>query len=366
MSECVSLGVQRAWEPAFFTVQPPPLHAGGVRVRTLYSGLSAGTELCYVKGTDPAFTARHDQELGVFVAGEGSRRFPIIAMGYMEVAEVVESRRADLVEGALVAATYGHRSCHVLGAADVVVPVPSDVDPVLGIYLAQMGPICANGLLHAAAEFRGASVVSLSDGVCGRRVLVTGAGVIGLLTGIFAVHHGAREVAVADPDPHRLAAAAALGLEIVDERDTPPWRWCKERWIHESGDRGADVVFQCRGRAAVLHEALRSLRPQGVVIDLAFYQGGAPELRLGEEFHHNGLTIRCAQIARVPRGLAHQWDRQQLADETARLLAVRGDAVRRHIITDIVPVAEGPSLMLALARREHAARQVVFTFDPHH
>ena len=26
-------------------------------------------------------------------------------------------------------------------------------------------------------------------------------------------------------------------------------------------------------------------------------------LRLGEEFHHNGLSIRCAQIGRVPRGL---------------------------------------------------------------
>ena len=52
------------------------------------------------------------------------------------------------------------------------------------------------------------------------------------------------------------------------------------------------------------------------MVDLAFYQGGAPDLALGEEFHHNGLTIRCAQIGRVPRGTAHLWDRRRLAAET--------------------------------------------------
>ncbi len=122
------------------------------------------------------------------------------------------------------------------------------------------------------------------------------------------------------------------------------------------------MVFQCRGRAEVLHEALRSLRPQGVVIDLAFYQGGAPELRLGEEFHHNGLTIRCAQIGRVPRGLAAQWDRARLAQETAELLMARGDDVRRHLVTDVLPIDEAPGFITGLARRERSALQAVFTF----
>lgn len=362
MHDCLSLGVRGPGEPALFNLEPPPLTDGGVAVRTLYSGLSAGTELTYVKGTDPGFTHRRDPELGVFVPGQPSRRYPITAMGYMEVAEVVETRRPDVAEGSLVAGAYGHRSCHVLGPAEVAVPVPFSIDPLLGVYLAQMGPICANGLLHAAAELHGAQVGSIGDGVRDRNVLVTGAGVIGLLTALLAVQHGARETVVADPDPTRLAAAAALGLQVVDERSIQTWEWCKQRWVAGAGDRGADVAFQCRGRAAVLHEALRSLRPQGVVIDLAFYQGGAPELRLGEEFHHNGLTIRCAQIARVPRGLAASWDRRRLAEETARLLAERGDDLRRHLITHIVPIEEAPAVLTALSRRELAAGQIVFDF----
>ena len=363
MTEAFSLGVRAPGELAFFDLDLPELRDGGVAVRTLFSGFSAGTELTYVKGTDPGFTARRDPEFGIFVPGEGSRRFPVVSMGYMEVAEVVESRRADLDEGAIVAAAYGHRSSHVLAPSDVAVPVPADVDPLLGIYLAQMGPICANGLLHAAAEFGGASVSGLGDGVRDRFVLVTGGGVVGVLTALLALHHGAQEVALADPDPQRLATAAALGITTIDEAATESWQWCKERWVHKAGDRGADLVFQCRGRAAVLHEALRSLRPQGVVIDLAFYQGGAGDLRLGEEFHHNGLTIRCAQIGRVPRGLSDSWDRRRLAEETGHLLAAHGDRIREHLITDVIPVGRAPSLIAALARRERSAVQIVFTFD---
>ena len=69
---------------------------------------------------------------------------------------------------------------------------------------------------------------------------------------------------------------------------------------------------------------------------------GAPELRLGEEFHHNGLAIRCAQIGRVPRGLAHTWDRARLAQETIALLQLYGALVRDHIIADVVPFDDAP------------------------
>ena len=363
----ISLGVSAPYELALFELETPPTPAGGLLVRTLYSGLSAGTELTYVKGTDPAFTSRRDPELGIFVAGEGSRSYPVTAMGYMEVGEVLESRRDDVPEGAVVASAYGHRSTAALTPSSVVVPVPDGLDPVLGVYLAQMGPIAANGVLHAAAELAPGPDPALGDGVRGRTVLVTGAGVIGLLTALFARAHGAAAVAVADPDPFRLEAATALGLDVVDESATDAeagaaWRWCKERWVHGDRDRGADLVFQCRGQAPVLHQALQALRPQGAVIDLAFYTGGAPGLRLGEEFHHNGLTIRCAQIGRVPRGLAGVWDRQRLAAETAQLLLAEQAAVREHLVTDVVPLREAPAVVTALARRERRALQIVLDF----
>jgi threonine dehydrogenase-like Zn-dependent dehydrogenase len=189
-----------------------------------------------------------------------------------------------------------------------------------------------------------------------------GAGVVGLLTALFAPLGGAAAVLVADPAPFRREVAARLGFATAGELDV--WRYCKESWYHGGPDRGADVAFQCRAHSASLHQALRALRPQGTVIDLAFYQGGASELRLGEEFHHNALSIRCAQIGRVPRGLSFAWNRRRLAQETIGLLRAEGQAIRDHIITDIVPLDEAPAFLARLIEERRDFLQVVFQAAP--
>jgi threonine dehydrogenase-like Zn-dependent dehydrogenase len=357
-----ALELQAPGRLALVSYEEPPLAEGQFRVETLYSGVSAGTELTYYKGSNPYLHAGWDPGLGVFRTDRPAQQFPIRPFGYMEVGRVCDSRTRAAAVGEVVAMAYGHKTGHTVDpATDRFVPLPDDLDPVLGIYVAQMGPICANGLLHAAADVAGPGTLQLGDGVRGRNVLVVGGGVIGLLTGLFARHHGAAAVAVADVTPQRLRAAERLGLEAVDDTDGDAWLVAKERWRHDARDTGADVVFQCRGRTASLATALRSLRPQGTVIDLAFYQGGAPEVRLGEEFHHNGLSIRCAQVSRVPRGLAHLWDRRRLAAETIDLLRAHGPAVREHLVTEVVPMSEAPALFAAVAARRRHVIQAVLT-----
>jgi threonine dehydrogenase-like Zn-dependent dehydrogenase len=340
--------------------EPAPT-GGQFRLETLYTGLSAGTELTYFKGTNPYLHAAWDEQLGVFRHDRPAAGFPVRAPGYMEVGRVVETGTDAVAVGDLVAMAYGHKTGHTVDpGVDRFVPLPGDLDPVLGVYVAHMGPICANGLLHAAADVAGPAALGLGDGVRGRHVLVTGAGVVGLLVALLARHHGAAEVLVADATAERLRAARALGLGAVDDADETAWRVVKERWRRDRTDCGADLVFQCRGRTAALAGALRSLRPQGTVVDLAFYTGGAPDLALGEEFHHNGLTIRCAQIGRVPRGLAHLWDRRRLAAETVELLRAQGPAMLEHLITDLVPLADAPGLLAEVAARRRHVIQAVF------
>jgi NADPH:quinone reductase-like Zn-dependent oxidoreductase len=342
------------------TTEPAAVTDGTFRVATLFTGVSAGTELSFVKGTNPALTSGWDATLGLFTADVPEHAYPVTRLGYMEVGRVVESRTPAVAEGRVVAMTYGHRT-GFLGdpVRDRVVTVPGDLDPLLGIYVAHMGPICANGVLHAAADLHGTAVRELSDGVRGRRVAVTGAGVVGLLTALFARRHGAASVVVLDPTPQRRAVARALGLQTLDPDAEDPAPVLKTRWRHTADDRGADVVFQCRGQASALHLALRLLRPQGTVVDLAFYQGGADALRLGEEFHHNGLTVRCAQIGRVPRGLTPTWDRERLSAATIELLRADGNAIRQHLISAVVPFDEAPALLADLAHRRRHELQVV-------
>jgi NADPH:quinone reductase-like Zn-dependent oxidoreductase len=361
------LVVERPGEVGFRTEsRTGKLPAGAFDVRTVYSGLSAGTDLSFVKGTNPRTTMAWDSELALFTRHGERDHYPVRRWGYMQVGRIVESRAPEFAPGTVVAMTYGHRSGYRGDPlVDRVVPLPSDVDPLLGIYVAQMGPICANGLLHAAAELHGTDVRSLGDGVRGLRVVVTGAGVVGLLTALFARLHGATEVVVADPTAERRRVAAALGFATLDPDAEDAAVVLKRRWRHRPGDRGADLVFQCRGRAAGLSLALRSLRPQGTVIDLAFYQGGAAELRLGEEFHHNGLSVRCAQIGRMPRGVRHLWDRERLSAETLGLLEVEGQAILDHLVSDVVPISEAPGFIADLVARRRHVLQAVFDFgDP--
>jgi NADPH:quinone reductase-like Zn-dependent oxidoreductase len=345
-------------------VRPVPATEGPVVVRTVFSGVSAGTELTFLKGTNPALHSSYDPELGLFRPGRPAATYPVTRLGYMEVARV-EATAADGTGppvDAVVAMTYGHRTGYRADPLrDRMVELPPELDPLLGIYVAHMGPICANGLLHAAVDACGTDVRSLGDGVRGMRVAVIGGGVIGLLTGLFAAHHGAAEVVVLDPTRSRRAAAERLGLRALDPDDGDAAVILKSRWRHSGGDRGADVVFQCRGRTEFLTLALRLLRPQGTVIDLAFYTDDGAPLALGTEFHHNGLTIRCAQIGRVPRGTAHRWDRERLSAETISLLMRHGNAIREHVITDIVPLEGGPALLTDLAERRRHVIQAVLT-----
>src|SRR3954469_20427349 len=183
-----SLGVTAPGRPAILDGTEPEPADGQAWVSTLWSGVSAGTEVALVRGGDPHHQVGWDPELRVFGAGSRSG-YPIAGIGYMEVGRVTESRAPALPEGLLVAMAYGHRTGHCVDPGrQVVVPVPDDLDPVLGVYLAQMGPICVNGLLHAAADWCGPTA-GAGEGVVDRHVLVTGAGVVGLLTGLLADVH---------------------------------------------------------------------------------------------------------------------------------------------------------------------------------
>ena len=55
-------------------------------------GKSAGTELSYVKGTNPHLSARWEAALGLFVPGEPTAAHPVTRLGYMEVGRVVAWR----------------------------------------------------------------------------------------------------------------------------------------------------------------------------------------------------------------------------------------------------------------------------------
>lgn len=352
-----SLGVESPHRAGFFDYEEGPAQPGQIRIDTCFTGLSAGTELTFLKNTNPYLFSSWDPAAGVFREGEPAVRYPVPFMGYMEMGRVIDSRSPDFRNGDLVAGTWGHKTGHTANpASDLVVPMPAGMDPLLGVFVTQMGPIAANAILYADALMHGQVPVDFGAGVNGKRVLVWGGGTVGLFTALFARAAGAAEVVVAEPSDFRRHVAMRLGLQA--EPEEAAWQLAKT-WGPDA-DRGADLVFQTRAHGGSLHLALRALRPQGTVIDLAFYQGGLPETRLGEEFHHNGLGLVAAQIGRVPPGLSKAWTRARLSAQTVSLLETEGPAIRAYMITHVVPFDEAPGFLHHLITDRPEFLQIVF------
>ena len=86
-------------------------------------------------------------------------------------------------------------------------------------------------------------------------------------------------------------------------------------------------------------------------------------LRLGDEFHHNGLRLVCAQIGRVPQGFGPTWPRLRLSQEVLTLLAEQGTAIRDAMITHVVPFDEAPGFLSHLIRDRPEFLQIVFALN---
>src|SRR5919206_5304122 len=111
MSPTVVVTLSQPGAVALVSEAPRQLGPNEIRIRTLLSGVSAGTELAYYRGTNPYLHKRWDADLRLFVPDAESRvGYPITSWGYEEVGEVVEAgSAADVPLGTRVYGTWGHR-----------------------------------------------------------------------------------------------------------------------------------------------------------------------------------------------------------------------------------------------------------------
>ncbi|MGH3333318.1 MAG: zinc-dependent alcohol dehydrogenase [Nocardioidaceae bacterium] len=324
----------------------PPLLPATCRVSTLYSGISAGTELTAYRGTNPYLTSVWDPDLRLFSQGEGAApAYPLEGWGYSEVGEVVEIADdvTSIEVGQRVWGIWGHRSEVVLPAAPLAAKSMSpDVDPVLGSFV-RVGAIALNAVLAAR--------VSL-----GETVVVMGQGVIGLLATSFAVRSGA-DVVVVDPIASRRDRGLAMGAASAVAPGESVARAIRER----TRGRGADAVIELSGSHEALHEALRIAGPDARVTAAGFYQGGAGALRLGEEFHHNRVQLVASQIGSLPPHLHHRWDRGRLEATTLDMVSAGRPDVAR-LVSHRFAVHEADQAYELLDRSPADALQVLIDF----
>lgn len=325
-----------------------PLGARQVRVRTLYSGISAGTELTAFRGSNPYIHKRWDAQNRLFLPAESpSQPYPLTGWGYEEVGEIIEtgSEVTQLSAGQVVYGTWGHRSLAVLEEDFAAKRVkPAGLDPILAIY-SHIGPIAVNAILDANIHI-------------GEHVAVFGMGVLGQAVAQMAKKSGATVYGV-DLIDGRLALARELGgVDVgLNPRDGSPAGQIKQL----TGGRGADVCIEITGSAAALNEAIRSAAYNARVVASGFIQGGAGPLFLGEEFHHNRVQIICSQISNVDPALHHRWDRLRMI-HTFMELQEKKAINMLPVITHRIPFEQAAEAYRLLDETPDQVMQVVLDF----
>lgn len=322
----------------------PPLKGAEVRLRTLYSGISAGTELTAYRGSNPYMHKRWEPGQRLFVPSDTpTSSYPLRGWGYEEVGEVIEvgPEATGVAVGDRVYGFWGHRTRHVVGDEYARQRrLPADLAPVAGIF-SQIGAIAINGVHDASLRI-------------GETVAVFGLGVPGQIVAQLAKRSGARVLGV-DLFETRLAKARELGA--IDEAVNPAEGPAAEQIKTLTGGRGADVSIEVSGSAAALAEAVRATAYSSKVVAMGFVQGEARGLYLGEEFHHNRVSIISSQISGVAPELSYRWDRLRMAQTIMRLQA-EGIVNLIPLITQTFPLAQAAEAFRILDQEPAQTLQV--------
>lgn len=332
-----------------------PLEAGQARVRTIYSGISAGTELTAYRGTNPYLTSIWDPKARLFGPGTEALGYPLDGWGYSEVGEVLEvappnvkgagdfGADAPVRVGDMVWGIWGHRDEGIVAAESLQGHVlPEGMDPLAGAFV-RVGAIALSAVLAA-------------DLGPGSTVAIFGQGVIGLLATRFAVLNGATVIAVDGVEARRRRALEGGAVHSL----SPALQLAGD--IRQlTGGAGVDVAIELSGNYRALHEATRAVGADGTVIAAGFYQGEAAGVRFGEEFHHNRVQLLASQIGSVPNRLRSRWTVPRLQQTVVDHLA-DGRVNAPALVTHTFSLADAAKAYELLDTDPESALQVVLEF----
>lgn len=286
-----------------------PLGAGEVRVRTLHSGVSRGTEGLVYRGEVPPGEAQRMR--APFQAGD----FPWpVKYGYVSVG-VVEAGPAAL-RGRTVFCLHPHQTRYQVPAS-AVTPLPEGVPAARAVLAANL-ETALNALWDAAPRL-------------GDRIAVVGGGTVGLLVAWLAARLPGCEVQLVDTVAAREPLARALGAEFALPSQARP---------------EADRVLHASGQPAGLVTALGLAGFEATVVELSWYGSRSVALPLGEAFHAQRLTLRSSQVGQVATAQRPRWNH---ARRLALALSLLREPLLDRLITHHAPFEQLPQVLARLS-----------------
>jgi threonine dehydrogenase-like Zn-dependent dehydrogenase len=297
---------------AFWTVAPgrgelraealPPPGPGERRIRMLASGISRGTEALVFAGRVPASQAQAMR--APLMAGE----FPFpVKYGYCAVGADADGRRVFIL--------HPHQTAFN-APASMCIAVPDSV-PTRRAVLAANLETALNIAWDAAP-------------LAGERIMVIGAGVVGLLTAALLAQIPAARVTVVDTNPARAPLAAAFGCAFASPETAPPEQ---------------ELIVHASASEAGLRTALACAAFEGRIVEASWFGDAAPALPLGGAFHSSRLRLIASQVGAVAPAMR---GRRTHGERLALALELLADPRFDRLLDRTVPFAALAESMPAL------------------
>lgn len=315
----------------------PSLKGDQVITRTLYSGISAGTEMLIYKGEVPE---RMDLDVSIRTF---SGKFPFpVKYGYCNVGKVVEAGHEckSVREGDVVFALAPHQTVLVLDE-DCCFRLPEGVKPEVGVFMANLETALG--------------IVQDSSPVLGDVVVVIGLGVVGLLSLALFKASGALVVGI-DRVKNRIDAAKMLGADHALRPDED----LRECMADLTEDGCPDVIVEATGSPEGLQMALGISGLETRIVVASWYGKKRCELDMGTKFHRNRVTIKSSQVSRIDPRLSGRWNKERRLRVASMFL--RSLPLER-LITHRIPFAKAYEAYQLLDKDLEGVLQVVLDYQ---
>ncbi len=248
-------------------------------IKTIYSGISYGTEKIVYTGKVPK--SQRSLMKCPFQEGEFGG---FVKYGYMSIGKVIEGSR--VYKDKYVYTLFPHQTQYVLDENELAI-IPNSV-PIKRCLLTANMETAINAMWDTLPS-------------CGDKILIIGAGIVGLLMAYILKAIPGIEILLIDKDNRKRKMAKLFNIKF-DQKIPASYQ--------------ANIIYECSGNASVINELSRHIQDETTICILSWYGDNITKVRFGEEFLSKRAKIIFSQVSKVSHNRSKYWknsDRKKLA-----------------------------------------------------
>ena len=309
-------------------------------IKTICSGISAGTEMLMYQGLFPP-------DLPADSAIESLAKplaYPF-QYGYAAVGRVIECGKAvdPFWLGQRVFAFHPHES-HFVATPQQLVLLPDRIPSETAVLLPNM---------ETAVSF-----VMDAQPMIGEKVLVLGQGIVGLLTSGLLAQFPLEKLIAVDNYPLRRQWAERVGVDVILDPQS-------ETFTNQLADAlsseyvGADLVLELSGNPIALNTAIEAVGFNGRILVGSWYGQKQAQLNLGGSFHRKKMQIISSQVSEIAPQWNGRWSKNRRFQQAMQNL---DNPILPSLITHTFPLVQAADAYALILNQPTISLQIVLTY----